>query len=140
MKTKLFLLAAAFSSGIAMLGAQDAPKRPQAPGGEGRPEGPPGGGDPHARFDEAFKKMDANGDGKVSKEEFLNHSKKQAEEGFAKLDKNNDGVIDKPEIAEIEGKMKGLREKMQERGKGKNDGTRKRPGADEKTNGAKPAA
>jgi hypothetical protein len=81
--------------------------------------------------------------GKMTKEEFLEHSKKQAEEGFARLDKNHDGVIDKSEIAEIEGKMKGMRDHMQERGKGKGrgegQGPRKRPGTDEKSDAAKPA-
>ena len=67
--------------------------------------------------------------GKVTKEEFLAHAKKQAEEAFAKLDKNGDGAIDKSEIAEIEAKLKGAHEKIQERGKG--SAVRKRPGADD---------
>ncbi|HEY2574044.1 MAG TPA: hypothetical protein VGH65_08240 [Verrucomicrobiaceae bacterium] len=84
--------------------------------------------------------------GKMTKEEFLEHAKKQAEEGFARLDKNHDGVIDKSEIAEIESQMKGLRDRMQERGKGKGkgrgegQGLRKRPGAEEKPDPAKPAS
>ena len=68
--------------------------------------------------------------GKVTNEEFLAHAKKQAEEMFSKLDKNNDGAIDKSEIADIESKLKGAREKMQERGKG-GAGVRKRPGSDD---------
>ena len=115
MKTKMFILAAAFSSGIAFLGAQDAPKPPGegAPGGPppGGPQGgPPGGGDVRARFDEAFKKMDANGDGKISKEEWVEYRKKEAEEQFSKLDANNAGSIDK---AQIEEGMRRLRGQMQ---------------------------
>jgi Ca2+-binding EF-hand superfamily protein len=107
MKTKLFLIAAALSSGLAMLGAEDAPKPPDAPRGEGRPGVPPAGGDPQARFEEAFKKMDANADGKVSKEEFLEFSKKEAEERFSKIDASGSGSVSKDQIAEAMRRMRG---------------------------------
>ena len=42
-----------------------------------------------------FKKLDANGDGKLSKEEFLKGKKDpaKAEERFKKLDKDGDGFL-----------------------------------------------
>lgn len=43
----------------------------------------------------AFKKLDKNGDGKVSKEEFTAKAKDaaKADKAFAKLDKNGDGFL-----------------------------------------------
>lgn len=139
----MFLLAAAFSSGIAMVGAQDAPKPPPAPGGEGRPGGPPGGGDPQARFDEAFKKMDANGDGKVSKEEFVEYSKKEAEERFSKIDNSGSGSVSKEQIAEALRRMRGgeggqRRPEGFRRPEGDGGGTRPRPGGDNPPGGNPP--
>jgi Ca2+-binding EF-hand superfamily protein len=53
-----------------------------------------------------FEKLDTDGDGSVSKEEFL----RVHEERFTKMDTNGDGVISKEEIeaakAEWKGKMK----------------------------------
>ncbi len=43
---------------------------------------------------EYFKHMDTDGDGKVSKEEFM----KAAEERFAKFDGNKDGVLEKEDV------------------------------------------
>lgn len=141
MKTKLFLVAAAFGSGIAMLGAQDAPKPPQ----------PPGGGDPQARFEEAFKKMDANGDGKVSKEEFIEFSKKDAEERFGRMDASGSGSLSKEQIGEAMRRMRGG-DGGQPRGEGgrprpegfrrpeggDSGGVRQRPGADNQPGGNPP--
>ncbi|MCE9519731.1 MAG: EF-hand domain-containing protein [Verrucomicrobia bacterium] len=133
MKPKLFLLAAAISSGIAMLHAQDAPKPPQAPGG----------GDPKARMDEAFKKMDANGDGKVSKEEFLEFSKKEAEARFSKMDAAGSGSVTKEQLMEAMRRMHGG-DGGQRRPDGFNKpentdgGTRPRPGGDNNTPGGNP--
>ncbi|HEY2574043.1 MAG TPA: EF-hand domain-containing protein, partial [Verrucomicrobiaceae bacterium] len=145
MKTKMFLLAAAFGSGIAMLGAQDAPKRPQPPGGDGRP-----GGDPQARFDEAFKKMDANGDGKISKEEFIEFSKKDAEERFSKMDASGTGSLSKEQIGEAMRRSRGGEGGARpEGGKGRPEGfrrpeggegggVRQRPGGDNNQPGGNP--
>lgn len=144
MKTKSFLLAAAFiGSGIAMLGAQDAPKPPPPPGGEGRPGGPPSGGDLQARFDDAFKKMDANGDGKVSKEEFLEFSKREAEDRFSKIDTTGSGSISKEQISEAMRRMRGgdagqRRPEGFRRPEGDGGGVRPRPGGDNAPGGNPP--
>jgi Ca2+-binding EF-hand superfamily protein len=136
MKTKMFLLAAAMSSGFTLLSAQDAPKPPPGgPGGEGRPGGP--GGDPQARFDEIYIKMDLNKDGKVTKEEFLAFSKQEAEDRFSKMDASGSGAISKEQIAEAMRRMRGgdggqgqRRPEGFRRPEGEGGGTRPRPGGD----------
>ena len=61
-------------------------------------------------------KSDLDGDGKVTKEEFLKH----AEEKFAKKDTNGDGVIDMDEHkAWKEKKKEKMKDKMKEKMKGK---------------------
>jgi len=53
-----------------------------------------------------FKKLDANNDGKVSKEEFLKDKKDaaKAEERFKKLDKDGDGFLTPEEFSAGHGK------------------------------------
>lgn len=62
------------------------PARPDRP--QGGPEGRP---DPK----EAFKRLDANGDGKLSQEELPDRLR----ENFARIDANSDGAIDVDELA-----------------------------------------
>jgi|GEM_PF-3008051 len=50
-------------------------------------------GDGHGKRNK-MKKMDTDGDGVVSKDEFLAHAEKK----FAKKDKNGDGVLDADEM------------------------------------------
>lgn len=72
-------------AGALSLNAADEPKKP-------------GGDKPKLNPEEMFKKLDKNGDGSISKEEFLASpgAKKdpaKAEERFKKLDKNGDGKL-----------------------------------------------
>ncbi|WP_243361993.1 EF-hand domain-containing protein [Fundidesulfovibrio terrae] len=46
----------------------------------------------------AFSLHDANGDGKITKEEFLAAAQKRAEARFAKLDKDNKGYLTKEDF------------------------------------------
>lgn len=55
-----------------------------------------------------FESKDTNGDGVISKSEFMAH----AEEKFAEMDKDGDGSISKDEAKE---NVKGKREKMKEK-------------------------
>lgn len=113
MKTKTLLLTtAAALIGSLTLHAQDAPKPP----GEGGPRNP--GGDGPGRLDEMLKKVDTNGDGKISKEEWIEFSRKEADDRFSKMDANKDGTVDKAEMEE------GARKMRESRGQGGGD----RPG------------
>ncbi len=138
MKAKLFVLttAAVIGCGLANLCAQDTPKPPPAPGG-GRPGGPPDGGDPQARFDEIYIKMDADKDGKVSKVEFLEFSKREAEDRFSKLDASGSGSVSKEQLSDAMRRMRGGDGGQQRRPEGfrrpdgnEGGGTRPRPGGD----------
>lgn len=59
------------------------------------------GDKPKPSPEEMFKKKDANGDGKVSKEEFLKGAKDaaKAEAAFTAKDKDKDGFLTKEEFA-----------------------------------------
>lgn len=145
MKTKLYVLsmAAALSCGLPALFAQDAPPPPPAGTegrpGEGRPPGQPqGGGDRLAEF---IKKADTNGDGKISKEEFAETTKKEADDRFSKIDTNGDGYVEKGEAEEM---AKRAREMQRPDGAGmrrpdgggdRDGGTRPRPGTENQPGG-----
>ncbi len=97
--------------------AQDAPKGPPPEGGppgapppggpqggppRGAPQGGlPGGGDPSERIAAFIKNADTDNDGKISKDEFINMSKKGSEERFGHMDANSDGFVDKEEVAKM---------------------------------------
>ncbi len=70
------------------------------------------GGKHHGKM---FEKHDTNGDGVISKEEFLSH----AEDRFSKMDTDGDGSVTKEEgeaaKAKMKEKWKEKREKMKER-------------------------
>lgn len=72
------------------------------------PPGAPGGGEGAAgnRVAEFIKKADANADGKISKEEFVIASTKEAEERFSKIDANTDGFADMAEITQLGQRMR----------------------------------
>ena len=83
-------------------------KGPPPEGGQpGRPPGgPQGGGDPGARLAEFIKRADADGDGKISKDEFAGMGRKESEERFSKMDANSDGFVDQDEIGKISQMMR----------------------------------
>jgi Ca2+-binding EF-hand superfamily protein len=86
MKIITTLCALAFCGALS-LNAADEPKKPGK-----------GGDKPHHTPDEAFKKLDTNNDGSVSKEEFLAGPRgkaepAKAEEHFKKMDKDSDGKL-----------------------------------------------
>jgi EF-hand domain pair len=69
---------------------------PTAEAKEKKPKGEGKKADP----EEAFKKLDKDGDGSISKEEFTAHGKDKAkaEAAFAKKDTNGDGKLSKEEF------------------------------------------
>ena len=75
-----------------------------AEGGKGKGKGK---GAPMDR-EAMFKKKDANGDGKLSKEEFTKGAKDaaKAEEQFGKMDKDKDGSVSKEEFTAAPKKKK----------------------------------
>jgi hypothetical protein len=75
--------------------AQDG-ERPRPPGG------PEGRGNPA----EMLKRADTDGDGKVSKAEFIKSRTAELEEAFARIDANADGFIDEVEVKEIAERMR----------------------------------
>lgn len=79
----------------------DRPKGP--PQGQG---GPPGGGDAASRIAEFMKRADSDGDGKISKEEFIAMSRKETDDRFGRADGNGDGFIDQTEFASITQRMR----------------------------------
>lgn len=85
---KITALLFALLLGASMTYAADAPKKPAE------------GDKPKPNPEEVFKKKDANGDGKLSKEEFTKGAKDAAkmEERFTALDKDKDGSVSKEEF------------------------------------------
>lgn len=80
--------ALAFASALCL--AEDKPAGP--------PPGGPGGDRPRPNPEEMFKKMDTNGDGSVSLEEFKENPRAKenpdrATEAFKRMDKDNDGKV-----------------------------------------------
>lgn|GEM_PF-338297 len=112
--TTTFCIACCLTAGLTF--AQEGERKPggPGPGGEGGPN----------RMAEFLKKIDADADGKISKDEFAAFSKKEGEDRFAKIDSNADGVADEAE-------MKAAAEKMRSAaGGGGERGMMRRPGGE----------
>lgn len=99
-----------FLMSVALIGLMAGPAMAQAEGGPGGP-----GGKGAAMMKEHHAKLDTDGDGNISKAEFLAGQ----EQRFNELDANSNGVIEKEEFQAFREKMKGKagewREKMKER-------------------------
>ena len=99
MKLILTLTALFVSASLALAAEGDKPKKP---GEGGKPPGGPGDGK-RPNPEEVFKKVDANADGSVSKDEFMAapFAKKDAamaEKRFTTQDKDKDGKLTKEEF------------------------------------------
>jgi Ca2+-binding EF-hand superfamily protein len=68
---------------------------------------------PAEKGEKGFKRLDANGDGKVTKEEFLAAAQKQAEARFAKLDAQNKGYLTKEDFMAAREKAQARKAKRQ---------------------------
>jgi len=69
---------------------------------DGAPKGEGGGG----RLGEFLKRADTDSDGKISKAEFEDFSKRDTGDRFSKMDANADGFVDKIEMGQIAEKMR----------------------------------
>ncbi len=94
--------------------AQDEGTRPERPeGGRGRP-------DPQ----EIFARMDSDGDGKVSKAEYVAFATKMAEERFGNMDKDGDGFVVPDDMRGMRGGPRGEGGPRPEGGDGERRGPR----------------
>jgi hypothetical protein len=92
-------------------------ERPRPQGGPG---GPPEGRNPA----DMLKRSDTDGDGKVSKDEFIKARAAEMEEAFARIDGNTDGFVDQAEVAQIAERMRAAA------GRGGPEGMRRPEGGD----------
>lgn len=115
-KKNLLVVATALVAGISLGTAQAEDKKPE---GKGKGKG----GDPAERAEMMIKKLDKDGNGTLSKEEFaagpmaerLKEKEGALDKVFAMRDTNKDGQLDKAELA------------APPKGKGKGDGKGPKP-------------
>ncbi len=134
MKTMLTLLVLAIGSAMTLQAADG--DKPKPPGGGDKPKPPGEGGKPRPSPEEIFKKLDADADGFISKDEFMaspraQENKEKAEARFTELDADKDGKLSKDEF--MAGHKKGDRPP----GKGGDKPGQKKPGQGDKP-GPKP--
>lgn len=76
-------------------------------------------GKDHHKKGAMFEKHDTDGNGAISRDEFLTHATQKAEEKFVKLDSDGNGSVSKEEMAAARKKWKekrgDFREKMREK-------------------------
>lgn len=109
-------------------------KSPRGPGGPSGPGGPRGGkgkgkwkrggAGGHGGPGEMFEQADADGDGKVTKEEFVAAAVERAERMFGHIDEDKSGDVTKEEVKSARERHEGWRRREGD-GSGKPDG---RPG------------
>lgn len=120
MKSSLIVIAlasAAFVGGTLACAEDSPPSRPSSTPSAGRGPG------------DMFKRTDADGDGKVTKEEFIKARTAEMEQMFARIDANGDGAIDRDEAERVAQAMRG--------GMPPRDGG-PRPGGERKPDGERP--
>jgi len=133
MKKNHFALTAVLLLGAVRLnaaGTEPPPPPPETPPAKAAGTEPAKDGAARAEHHRRFgllKEMDSNGDGKVTKQEFLARASERAAERFDKMDANHDGSIDKTEAAEV---AKRIHEFMQ---KHSDKSPRRRPGSAART-------
>jgi hypothetical protein len=95
-------------------------------------------GDGQGRIADFLKRADTNADGKISKEEFNEFSKRDSGDRFAKIDANADGFIDQTEVGQIAERLRegGMRRPVGEGASSGEGGFRRPPGSPE---GERPA-
>jgi Ca2+-binding EF-hand superfamily protein len=91
---KVVVCAAALAAVPAFAQDSDRPRPPAVPGGPRSPA-------------EWLKRADTNGDGKVTKDEFIKMRMTELEENFSRVDTNNDGVVDEAEAERVAQMMRG---------------------------------
>jgi len=103
--TGRWIAAAAMLAGTMALAQTVAP----AGGDAGKERARPAGGDRGAAMMEqmSFEKMDANGDGKVTFEEFKAASEPMLKMRFDRMDENKDGFLSKEEVQKARENMHG---------------------------------
>ena len=115
------------SLGVFALGTCIAVAQDGAPKGEGG-----------NRIAEFLKRADTDADGKISKDEFNEFSKRDSGDRFAKIDANGDGFVDQTEVGQIGERMReGMRRPGGEGSTSAEGGFRRPPG--DKPEGDRPA-
>lgn len=104
--TGRWIVAAMLLAGVSAYAQTAAPAA--AAGGDAGKDRPRPGGERGAMMEQmSFEKMDANGDGKVSFEEFKTASEAMLKMRFDRMDENKDGFLSKEEVQKARENMRG---------------------------------
>ncbi len=82
----------------------------------------PSGQPPHGKamghhFQQMMQKLDSDGDGRISQQEFMSHQR----EKFSRMDHNGDGYIDDQERQAMRERMKNMKERRKAKTEGSTD-------------------